>query len=134
MHLEEGSVGCLLFIISFAAVGTAATYVYVSDLVNWARMQYWDEVPALIRSASLDAGRSKGGRSTIYRAHAEYEYEYQGRKYTNTRVSRYFGQDNMGRFHQDIYDELKKYESPSLSLRPQKSNRSRKVECIIAGA
>jgi hypothetical protein len=80
-------------------------------------MQYWDEVPAIIHSASLSAGRGKSGKSTVYRAHAEYEYEYQGRKYTGTKVSRYFGSDNMGSFHQDIYDELKEYKDSGKPFR-----------------
>ena len=102
----KGSAGGLIFIFAFVAVGTAPIYLYLADLINWARMQKWKEVPAIIRSADLSAGRTTGGKSTVYRALAVYEYEYMGRKYTSSKVSRYFGRDNMGDFHEDIYDEL----------------------------
>ena len=103
---EKGSVGCFVFIFAFVAVGTAPIYLYFADLINWARMQTWKEVPAIIRSADLSAGRTTGGKSTVYKALAVYEYEYQGRKYTSSKVSRYFGRDNMGHFHEDIYNQL----------------------------
>jgi hypothetical protein len=70
-------------------------------------MQSWKEVPATIRSAELK--RNPGSDSVTYETLAEYDYIYSDRKYTGKRVSRYFGSDNIGSFHQDIYSELSLY-------------------------
>ena len=103
-----GGIGCVtLFILPFAAVGTFMSFVFVSDFVNWFRMLSWKEVPAIILSAELEQSRSS--KSTTYQTVAEYEYVYGGRTYRSTRVSRYSGSDNIGTFHQDIYNEISRY-------------------------
>jgi hypothetical protein len=70
-------------------------------------MQTWKEVPATIRSAELQT--SSGSDSTTYKTVAEYDYVYNDHQYKGSRVSRYFGNDNVGSFHQDKYAELSMY-------------------------
>jgi hypothetical protein len=122
---RKESVGCFLFSLPFAALGIFMAYLYFADLFRWARMQTWEEVPARILSADLEVnvsrhssgdsfGRhrsSSSRRSITYKALAEYEYEYRGNKYKGTKVSRYFGSDNIGNFYNNIHDELSTYEN-----------------------
>jgi hypothetical protein len=91
------------------------SYLYVADIVNWVQMRTWKEVPAIILSAGLDTSSSSGrthsrSRSTVYKALAEYQYEYQGKTYRSTKVSRYFGSDNIGKFYENIYAEISRYQ------------------------
>ena len=134
------------------------SYLYFADVINWVRMQTWKEVPAKIISARLDVSESttrsrssdgslRGGRSrtsTTYKALAEYEYEYEGKKYKGSKVSRYFGSDNIGHFYEKIYQQLSKFEKSGRPFRcyvnpasPQESILFRQMRlgmlCIYAG-
>lgn len=108
---RKGKFGCspvvllVLFALPFAAVGTFTGYLASSSVITWVRAKSWEEVPARIISADLDASSSDG--STTYRVRAAYEYEYGGRRYSSERVSSGGGSDNIGSFHQDKYAELR---------------------------
>ncbi|MCI0441672.1 DUF3592 domain-containing protein [bacterium] len=95
-------------------------YWYFSDLINWTRMRTWDEVPAKILFSGLERSRATDRRlpssttksqTILYRAFAEFEYEYQGKKYKSDRVSRYPNVKDIGSFHKDIHKELSTYEN-----------------------
>jgi hypothetical protein len=99
-----------LFLLPFAAVGTFMFYMIFSDLYGYIKMQSWEEVPARILTANLESHSDSDGGST-YKATAQYEYVYQDKRYTSTRVSRYKGADNIGSFQRDIYDEISPYQN-----------------------
>jgi hypothetical protein len=103
--------GCLvLFALPFALVGIGMTGWLVWGLYDWQQMQGWDEVPAYIRTLELKENR--GDDSTTYSVNATYEYEYDGKAYTGTRVAVDGGSDNIGSFWQDLHQELQ----PHLAL------------------
>jgi hypothetical protein len=106
-----GLLGCVgLFLLPFAAVGTFMFYLIFSDLHGWFKMQSWQEVPARIVIANLESHSDSDG-GTTYKATAQYEYVYQDKRYTSSRVSRYGGADNVGSFHRDIYNEISPYQN-----------------------
>ncbi|MGD8328681.1 MAG: DUF3592 domain-containing protein [Acidobacteriota bacterium] len=96
-----------LFALPFAGAGTFVGYLGVSGIIAWSRAQSWVEVPARIISADLDVNH--GDDSTTYRVRAEFQYDWDGRSYTSHRVAFGSGSDNIGSFHQDKYDELRRY-------------------------
>jgi len=105
-----GQLGCIgLFLLPFAAVGTFMFYLIFSDLYGFIKMQSWEEIPARIITANLESHSDSDG-GTTYKATAQYEYVYQDKRYTSTRVSRYTGADNVGRFHEDIYHQIAPYQ------------------------
>ena len=69
-------------------------------------MRTWTEVPATIKSAEL---KNSGKKKRSKRAVAIYEYQFGGRTYTGERVSLHSGADNIGRFQQEAYQELKQH-------------------------
>ncbi len=111
--------GCMvLFCLPFAAVGVGMLGWMAFTLTRCVGMQSWTEVPALILRADLvskTSSSSNGGSSTTYKVEAKYEYEYEGKTYTGTRVSIHGGSDNIGSFHQRIHrqlDEHRRSETP----------------------
>jgi len=94
----------LLFSLPFAAIGIGMAIVTVWTLLDYRRMQRWEEVPCSIVDAKLESHR--GDKSTTYKVVAEFRYEYAGRTYTGTRVSPHSGSDNIGSFHQTVFREL----------------------------
>lgn len=105
-----GQLGCIgLFLLPFAAVGTFMFYLILSDLFGFIKMQSWEEVPARIVTANLESHSDSDG-GTTYKTTAQYEYVYQDKRYTSTRVSRYSGADNIGSFQRDIYNEISPYQ------------------------
>ena len=82
---KQGS-GCLiLFSLPFAAVGVGMGVWLAMTVVGYLQMQHWVETPATILQAKLETSRNN--KSNIYEATARYEYRYEGRRYTNNRVS-----------------------------------------------
>src|SRR6185312_14434063 len=112
-----GIVGCIgLFLLPFAAVGTFMFYLILADLHGWFKMQSWVEVPARIVTAKLETHSDSDG-GTTYKTTAQYEYVYQDKRYTSTRVSRYGGADNIGSFQEDIYYQISPYQNSEKPFR-----------------
>ena len=105
----EMAPGCLvLFALPFAAVGVGMSVLTLVTLMKGHKVQAWEEVPAIILSASLDSRSDSDG--TTYKAEAEYQYEYRGETYRGDRVSLHGGADNIGSFQQDAARELSRYQ------------------------
>jgi hypothetical protein len=103
---KAGSLGVALFGSIFLAVGVGAGFYSVRTLLRAEAMRAWREVPAQVTSCELDVARgSKGSRS--YEVRATYQYEVDGVRYTGDRVSLHAGHDNIGRFHQRTYAQLR---------------------------
>ena len=49
---------------------------------------------------------------------AEYAYEYEGRSYVGTRVGLHTSADNIGSYHQDAHNELKRYRTEAEAYSP----------------
>lgn len=99
-------IGCLiLFALPFAAVGAGMAGWAGYDIYSWQRMKTWTEVPAKILQLDLDEHR--GDDSTTYKVTARYRYEIDGTTYYSERVAISAGADNIGSFHQDLYDALR---------------------------
>lgn len=94
-----------LFGMIFFLVGMGVGVVGFSQLYKSMISKNWDQVPMTILSVDLEAHHDDD--STTYSTVASYRYQYQGQLYENDRVSFSGGSDNIGSFHQDIYQVLK---------------------------
>lgn len=95
-----------LFALPFAAIGLGMLLLSVlPTLYDWARMQFWEPVPAQLLVAEL---REKSGSksSTTYLAHAQYRYLFAGQPYAGQRVAIGGGADNIGDFQQQLGQRL----------------------------
>lgn len=102
-----GKVFAYLFFAVFAAAGIAAFYFISFDMVfNSVKANSWEPVYAELQSYDLDTNRSSD--STTYKAMASYSYDYQGVRYTSNKVSFSNGYDNLGSYHQDMYQRLRR--------------------------
>ncbi len=74
-------------------------------LYDWARMQFWEPVPAQLLAAEL---REKAGSksSTTYLASAQYRYLFADQPYAGRRVAIGSGADNIGNFQQQLGQRL----------------------------
>jgi len=99
--------GCLmLFALPFAAVGIGALVWSGWTLLDWINAAGWTPVPAEIVAVELeDRTDSDGG--TTYETTATYRYEFGGTAYTGTRVAIDTGSDNIGRFQQRLFYDLR---------------------------
>lgn len=90
-----------LFALPFAAVGVGMLLLSVlPTLYDWARMQWWQPVPATLVSARLDTSRSS--KSSSYTVKASYRYQVAGREYQGDRVAISGGGDNVGDFQEAL--------------------------------
>ena len=103
----KGLAWLALFSLPFACVGVGMAVMLAWTLTDYLAMRAWEEVPAVIVEAKLEASRGDG--STTYRAAAEYVYTYNGRQYAGSRVSLHRGSDNIGSFQQDAHRELSEH-------------------------
>ena len=86
-----------LFALPFAAVGVGMLLLSVlPTLYDWARMQWWQPVPATLVAARLETSRSS--KSSSYTVKASYRYQVAGREYQGNRVAISSGGDNVGDF------------------------------------
>lgn len=83
-----------LFALPFLGVGIWAIYSISMTLAEAQAMQGWAPVQARVISASTAEHRDD--ESTTYRAEATYEYTFQGKTYTASRVGIDTGADNIG--------------------------------------
>ena len=115
MSLNKGGLFRVLFGLVFLAVGVIAGCLSLRTLALAETMRTWKETPASVLSCSLNVSRnSKGGAS--YRVSADYQYEVNGLRHTGNRVSVHAGADNIGRFNQRLYDELKRCKDRNLPI------------------
>jgi hypothetical protein len=99
--------GGLLFGGIFAAIGIGFLILSVLPTLHegW-RMQGWQPVSAQLLDTELRRQRSDG--STTYRVTASYRYQWQGRRYSGSRVGIAGGADNVGDWQQQHYRRLKR--------------------------
>lgn len=100
---KSKGLGCLaLFAVPFALIGTGMFYLTVSTIIRSVQMSDWPTIPATLTALEL---KDTSGKSKTQYVAAEYRYEYLGKQFTGKRVSLYSA-DNIGSFHQDLYDSL----------------------------
>ena len=99
--------GCLmLFALPFAAVGVAAFAWSAWTLLEWREAAGWAPVPAEIVAVDLEEHTDSEG-DTTYETTATYRYDYEGTRYSGSRVAIDTGADNIGRFQQRLFEELR---------------------------
>ena len=104
---NKGGIFLTLFGAVFLAVGVVMGFFSIASMRKAEGMLKWNESPAKILSCELERHRgNKGGVS--YKVTAQYQYEVDGVQYKNNRVSLSSGFDNIGSFHRDLYNRLKK--------------------------
>ncbi|MBC8113711.1 MAG: DUF3592 domain-containing protein [Candidatus Saccharimonas sp.] len=98
--------GCgILFLLPFAAVGIGAAYLMVWHISSCWAAQSWVERPCTILQVELKReGGGKGGPTS--HVEATYQYEFANQLFTGNRVWFGGGSDNVGNFHQRVFDEL----------------------------
>ena len=91
-----------LFAVPFAAAGIGIFWFMVaSPVVDWARMQTWNQVPALVESATLQSHHpSKGGAT--HSVSVRYRYVVEGVTYTGQRAAIHERADNIGSFQEQL--------------------------------
>lgn len=96
-----------LFAVPFAAAGIGIFWFMVaSPVFDWARMQTWNQVPAVVESATLQSHHpSKGG--TTHSVSVRYRYVVEGVAYTGQRAAIHERADNMGRFQEELGRRLR---------------------------
>ncbi len=98
--------GCgILFLLPFAAVGIGAACMVAWHISSCWAAQSWVEQPcAIVRADLKRSGGGKGGPT--FSVEADYQYEFGNQPFTGNRVWFGSGSDNIGNFHQRVYDEL----------------------------
>ena len=91
-----------LFAVPFAAAGIGIFWFMVaSPVFDWARMQTWSQVPAVVESATLQSHHpSKGG--TTHSVSVRYRYVVEGVTYTGQRAAIHERADNIGSFQEEL--------------------------------
>jgi len=79
----------------------------VRPALEWQGMKNWEKTTATLVMAELKSSTDSDG-GTTYRATAEYQYEYGGRRYSGERVSVFDMSDNIGSFQKDLGRKLEK--------------------------
>lgn len=97
-----GSFLACLFSLPFFGGGVAMlTIAWLEVVRSHVAVTQWKPVPAYVDDAQLESSRgSKGG--TTWQAAGSFTYEFQGEKYTSTRLNFGTGSDNIGTYHQDL--------------------------------
>ena len=93
------------WLLVFAGMAFAG-YTVVLPLYEVWQMQSWISVEGRILSTDLQVSRGDDGDT--YKVVGNYEYEFNGQTYQGSRIGLYSGSDNIGRFHQNKHQELKK--------------------------
>lgn len=97
--------GCLvIFSLPFALVGLAMAVLIVRTTVLYVQASSWPEVPTQIQELRL--ARSKEGSGASVKVAGKYTYQFEGKEYSSERISLSIGSDNIGSFHQDLYNSL----------------------------
>lgn len=95
----------LLFAVGFTAGGLVAGVMPMyKQLSGWWQASSYVPVPASVVSAKLESHR---GKSTTYRAVAEFRYEYQGRSYSSHVLDLASGgSDNISDYQENLFQQL----------------------------
>lgn len=93
-----------IFALPFIGVGIWAVYSISTTLAEAQAMRGW--VPVQARVISAHTAEHRDDESTTYRAEATYEYSYQGKTYTASRVGIDTGGDNIGDWQESRGREL----------------------------
>lgn len=102
---SESSWSGALFGAIFLAAGLFAGYFIAGHtLLGYATSSNWIEVPATIYHIDLD---SQPGDSTTYSVSGSYTYEFNGQQYRGNRISLDIGNDNIGRYWQNLATSLR---------------------------
>lgn len=94
----------LLFGGAFGAVGVFMSAMAINEVWLWADSRTWQSVPAFITRLDLDVNSDDDG--TSYRVICDYKYTFRGRLYDGNSPCLYSIADNIGSFHEDLYDRL----------------------------
>ena len=100
----KGKIFATLFALPFAGVGVWMPWSVGSTLHDAWQMSDWVQVEARLLSGGYE---TSSGDSDTYEAYAEYQYEFQGRRFTADRVGISSGGDNIGDYQQEIGNNLR---------------------------
>ena len=88
-----------LFALPFAAVGVWMAWLVGSSATDAWQMRGWEPVPATVISGGY---RTSSGDSDTFEAYADYQYSWNGHRYSGDRVSISSGADNIGDYQRDM--------------------------------
>ena len=88
-----------LFALPFAAVGVWMAWMIGSSAIDAWQMRAWQPVPATVISGGY---RTSSGDSDTFEAYADYQYFWNGQRYSGDRVSISSGADNIGDYQTDM--------------------------------
>ena len=95
-------VGCaILFGLPFAAFSIFMLWSLVSMLGLASASKNWVETQATITQLELESGETQ-------KVTGNYRYVFEGKQYTNDRISLTTTSDNISKFHRELYQRLKK--------------------------
>ncbi len=101
--------GCLILFGSvFFLAGCLPGFFAISQLYNSHQAQSWKQVPATLDRIDLNYSTSDG--STTYSTSGSFSYQFGGQTYTSDQIDFSSGSDNVGSYHQDLYNRLKNKE------------------------
>jgi hypothetical protein len=100
----KGKIFPLLFALPFFGVGVWMAYSIGSNVFQAANMKRWVPVEATLQRAGYE--RHSGDDADTYEAYAQYTFEFDGRRYTGTRVTISAGADNIGDYQADLGTQL----------------------------
>ncbi len=92
-----------LFGLPFAAFGLFAACLVWSTCWTWWQERSYVPAQAQIVSAEL---RISSGKGKTYNVRAQYRYQFEGRDYTAENTGGGSGSDNIGDFHEDMFEGL----------------------------
>lgn len=95
----KGKILLFLFALPFFGVGVWMGYSIGSAFYQSYQMQHWQVATATLTTAGYNS--NPGDDSTTYEAYATYNYEFDGQRYSGSRVSISSGSDNIGDYQQD---------------------------------
>jgi hypothetical protein len=88
----------------FLAVGLFACWWGMNKWSEYENMKSWVEVPAMIKMTDLEEHLSR--RHHRYEVFATYEYEFNEKQYSGSRVTLLSGLMNQGSLNREAYEEL----------------------------
>ena len=112
--------GCLvLFGLPFLLAGLGVIFLGLKPVYLSYQAKNWSQVEAKILSTELDKNRDSDG-GTTYEVKARYSYTYQASDYEGNQVNFKSGADNIGSYHQNKYEQLKRAKA-----------KKQKVKCYV---
>ena len=112
----KGSVLLALFGLPFLGFGLGFGYFKVwPEIATWMEVSHWQSTAGQLVSYRLDSSRSSEG-GTTYEIKARFRYEVNGRDYEAARVGIHSGKDNIGDYHQQWEQRLRRIQSSGKPL------------------